>query len=98
MVRQGEIYDCTVAGHRYRVLVVSADAHNAVRIPWVVPIRHGHVDAPPYLVILVDADPVGGTADLDRLDRVALIGDPVGMVTGATMQRVGEAVAMVFAD
>lgn len=98
VVRQGEIYDRTVADRRYRVLVVSADAHNDVRVPWVVPIRHGQVDAPPYLVALVDADPVGGTADLDRLDRVRPTGDPVGIVTGATMRRVGEAITIVFAD
>jgi len=40
----------------------------------------------------------GGTADLDRLDRVRPTGDPVGIVTGATMQRVREAVTLVFAD
>ncbi|MGH3729724.1 MAG: type II toxin-antitoxin system PemK/MazF family toxin [Micromonosporaceae bacterium] len=97
-MKQGEIYDCTVGDRRYRVLVVSADAHNDVRVPWVVPIRHGRMNAPPYLVTLLDADPVGGTADVDRLDRVRLTGEPVGIVTGATMQRVREAVGMVFAD
>ncbi|MGH3662518.1 MAG: type II toxin-antitoxin system PemK/MazF family toxin, partial [Micromonosporaceae bacterium] len=69
-MRQGEIYDQKVDGRRYRVLVVSKDAHNEVRAPWVVPVRHGAMDAPPYLVALVDADPLGGTADIDRLDRV----------------------------
>ncbi len=97
-MKQGEIYDCTVDDRRYRVLVVSADAHNDVRMPWVVPIRHGRMNAPPYLVTLLDADPVGGTADIDRLDRVRLTGEPVGIVTGATMQRVREAVSMIFAD
>ena len=98
VVRQGEIYDCTIADRRYRVLVVSGDAHNAVRLPWVVPIRHGKLDAPPYLVALVDADPVGGTADVERLDRMPLSGELLGMVTGATMQRIRQALAMVFAD
>lgn len=97
-MKQGEIYDCTVSDRRYRVLVVSADAHNDVRLPWVVPIRHGRMNAPPYLVTLLDADPVGGTADIDRLDRVRLTGEPVGIVTGATMRRVHDAITMIFAD
>jgi len=96
VVRQGEVYDYEAGGQRYRVLVVSADAHNEVRTPWVVPVRRGSMDAPPYLVALVDADPVGGTADLDRLDRAPVSGAPVGIVTGATMQRVREALRTLF--
>jgi hypothetical protein len=96
VVRQGEIYDHAVGGRVYRALVVSTDPHNAVRVPWVVPIRHGKASAPPYLVALVDADPLGGTADIDRLDRATVSGEPVGIVTGATMQRVRDAISTVF--
>jgi hypothetical protein len=66
-------------------------------MPWVVPIRHGTMDAPPYLVALVDADPLGGSADIDRLDRAPMGGQPLGIATGATMQRVREAIYAVFA-
>jgi mRNA-degrading endonuclease toxin of MazEF toxin-antitoxin module len=97
MVRQGEIYDYDVAGARYRVLIVSADAHNEVRTPWVVPLRRGKLSAPPYLVPLVDADPVGGTADIDRLDRAPVSGESVGIISGATMERIREAIHTLFA-
>jgi len=58
-VRQGEVYDFHAGGSRFRLLVVSSDAHNAVRQPWIAPIRHGAHDAPPYLVTLHDTDPLG---------------------------------------
>lgn len=96
-MRQGEVYDYTVPGGRYRVLVVSSDAHNEIRTPWIVPIRRRALDAPPYLVALVDSDPLGGSADVERLDRAQVSGQPVGMVTGATMHRVREAIYSLFA-
>jgi len=96
-VRQGEIYNHAIGDRRYRVLVVSTDAHNEVRTPWVIPVRHGTMDAPPYLVALVDADPLGGSADIDRLARIAPTGPPIGMITGATMQRIREAIYTLFA-
>jgi len=97
LVRQGEVYDYAIGTSRYRLLVVSADGHNEVRTPWVVPIRHGTLDAPPYLVALLDADPLGGSADIERLDRAAVTGEPICLVTGATMQRVREAITTLFA-
>jgi hypothetical protein len=97
VVGQGEIYDHSVAERRYRVLVVSTDAHNDVRTPWVAPIRHGTMDAPPHLIALADVDPLGGSIDLGRLDRVHVTGTPIGIVTGATMQRVREAIQTLFA-
>jgi mRNA interferase MazF len=97
VVNQGEIYDYTINNARFRILVVSSDAHNMIRTPWVAPIRHGRSDIPPYLVALLDTDPLGGAVDLDRLRRGLPSGDPVGLVTGATMSRVREAVATVFA-
>lgn len=96
-MRQGEIYEHEIGGSRYRVLVVSADPHNITRTPWVAPIRHGKADIPPYLVALHDADPLGGSVDLDRLGRATPTGDLVGMVTGATMNRVRESIAAVLA-
>jgi mRNA-degrading endonuclease toxin of MazEF toxin-antitoxin module len=97
VVNQGEIYEHTVNGSRFRVLIVSSDSHNVTRTPWIAPIRHGRADIPPYLVALVDADPLGGSVDLDRLRRALPVGEPLGLVTGATMSRVREAIATVFA-
>jgi len=76
--------------------VVSGDAHNKTHTPWVVPIRHGSLDAPPYRIALVDADPLGGSVDIERLTRTWPCGEPVGIVTGATMQRVREAIQALF--
>jgi mRNA-degrading endonuclease toxin of MazEF toxin-antitoxin module len=97
VVRQGEIYGHVIAGSRYTVLVVSTDAHNEVRTPWVVPIRRGTMDAPPYLVALIDPDPLGGSADVDRLARISPGGTPIGIITGATMQRIREAIHTLYA-
>lgn len=97
MVRQGEFYDHLVRGHRYRVLVVSSDAHNAVATPWVVPLRRRAVDAPPYLIALADTDPLGGTADVGRLDQVHIEGEPIGLISGVTMERIRSAIHDIFA-
>jgi hypothetical protein len=97
VVNQGEIYEHAVNDARYRVLVVSADMHNITRTPWIAPIRHGRADIPPYLVALNDADPLGGAVDLDRLRRASPNGELLGLVTGATMNRVRESIAAVFA-
>lgn len=96
-MRQGEVYEHEVNGARYRVLVVSADTHNVTRTPWVAPVRHGRADIPPYLVALHDADPLGGAVDLDRLVREVPNGALLGLVTGATMARIRESIAAVFA-
>jgi mRNA interferase MazF len=98
VVSQGEVYDHVIDGSRYRILVVSSDAHNDTgKTPWVVPIRHGGIDAPPYLVALADTDPLGGTVDVDRLTRVDPNGSPVGILTGATVERVRHAISTLFA-
>lgn len=96
-MNQGELYEHTIGTSRFRVLVVSSDAHNVTRTPWIAPIRHGQADIPPYLVALHDADPLGGAIDLDRLRRALPNGQPLGLVTGATMNRVRESIAAVFA-
>lgn len=98
MVKQGDIHEINIRDERFRVLVVSSDAHNEVRMPWVAPIRRGSVDAPPYLVALHDTDPLGGVIDMDRLARRAPVGAPIGTITGGTMSRVRDAIATVFGD
>ena len=99
MVNQGEIYDHTLAGSRYRIAVVSSDAHNATGRPaWIAPIRHGGIDAPPYLVAMADTDPLGGAIDIDRMIRDTPTGKPIGLLTGATMHRIRQAIHTLFAD
>jgi len=97
VVEQGEVYDLEVRGVHYRVIVVSSNVHNRVMVPWVVPVRHGVLDAPPYAVPLHDTDPLGGTADVNRLERAEPTGRPLGMITGGTMARIRDAIATVFA-
>jgi hypothetical protein len=97
VVEQGEVHDLEVGGTHYRVIVVSTNVHNAVMVPWVVPVRHGVLDAPPYAVPLVDPDPLGGTADINRLARAQPTGTQLGIITGATMNRIREAIATIFA-
>jgi phage protein U len=48
-------------------------------------------------VALVDADPFGGAIDLDRMRRATPTGEPLGLVTGATRNRVRGAITTVFA-
>jgi hypothetical protein len=57
-----------------------------------VPIRHSTVDAPPYLVAFADPDPLSGVLDVDRMTRVLPNGDEIGILTGATMARLREAI------
>ena len=98
MVNQGEIYNHLVAGARYRVVVVSSDAHNATGRPaWIAPVRHGGIDAPPYLVVLADTDPLGGAVDIDRMIRAVPAGEAIGLLTGATVERVRQAINTLFA-
>ena len=66
-------------------------------MPWVVPVRHRAVDALPYLVALSEADPLSGTADIGRLTQIQVDGEPIGLVTGATMNRVRNAINDIFA-
>jgi mRNA-degrading endonuclease toxin of MazEF toxin-antitoxin module len=97
-VRQGGIYEHAVGTSRYRMVVVSSDAHNATgKTPWLVPVRHGAIDAPPYLVALADTDPLGGTLDIDHMTRALPNGDEIGILTGATMTRLREAIYTLFA-
>jgi mRNA-degrading endonuclease toxin of MazEF toxin-antitoxin module len=96
MVRQGEVYELSIQGSRFRGLVVSNDAHNEARVAWVAPIRHGRADIPPYLIALHDTDPLGGAVDLDLMRRFAPSGEPVGTITGATLARVLAAISTVF--
>jgi mRNA interferase MazF len=99
VVNQGGIHDYQLGERQYRVLVVTSDRHNnETGRPFVVPLRRRATDAPPYLIAMSDQDPIGGTADLGRLIRVdaAALGAELGLITGATLERVRDAIYTLF--
>jgi hypothetical protein len=93
---QGEVYPHPTATH-YRMVIVSSNGFNELFAPWACPLqRGGERGSDPYLVALADVDPVGGFVDVGRLTRLRPTGASVGMLTGATMHRVRDAIHTVF--
>jgi mRNA interferase MazF len=97
VARRGEVWDYTQPGQpgRYRVVVVSADAHNDTPGAWPVCVLLTHRTPPggeirTAAVGLADVDPVGGVAVVPSIRQL----DPhgftasVGMLTGATLARI----------
>lgn len=104
-MNRGEIW--TVGGPaqqaKHRVIVLSGDAHNdrPSASPYCAPIvrqRGSNDDLPPFVVPLAEPDPLTGVVVVNRMRRVpAAVGvERVGMVTGASMARLGEALADLF--
>jgi mRNA interferase MazF len=102
-VRRGEIW--TIGSRtdlRYRVLVLSADSYNerANAAPFCAPIvrLHGVTELPPYAVALTEQDPITGVVVVNRMRRLpaAAGAERIGMVTGASMARLSEAVRGLF--
>lgn len=87
---------------RYRVIVLSGDAHNdrPSASPYCAPIvrQRGTEELPPFVVPLAETDPMTGVVVVNRMRRVpALAGvERVGMATGASMSRIGEALKDLF--
>jgi mRNA interferase MazF len=94
-VNRGVVWDYTPAsGPSVRVVVLSNDAHNSVSWPVCAYLTRRAVPLVPTMVPLADPDPVGGAVDLTTLgtlnpDRRS---GPVGMLTGASLSRIGDAV------
>ncbi|HEX5595485.1 MAG TPA: type II toxin-antitoxin system PemK/MazF family toxin [Micromonosporaceae bacterium] len=102
-MNQGEIW--TIGDRtdlRYRVVVLSGDAHNdrPKASPFCAPVvrQHGATELPPFVVPLVEADPLSGVVVVNRMRRMrATAGaERIGMVTGASMARLREAVRDLF--
>ena len=102
-MRRGEIW--TIGDRtdlRYRVLVLSADTYNerANASPFCAPIvrQRGAIELPPYAVPLTEQDPITGVVVVNRMRRLpASVGaERIGMVTGASMARLAEAVRELF--
>jgi mRNA interferase MazF len=99
VAHQGEVRELRLGQHRYRVVVVSSDAYNVAEpAVLVAPLRRRAADVPPYLIAMADQDPVGGTVDVGLLAHVEqpALGEVVGILTGATMARVRDALHVLF--
>ena len=102
-MRRGEIW--TIGSRtdlRYRVLVLSADHFNERKnaAPYCAPIvrQRGATELPPYAVALTEQDPITGVVVVNRMRRLpASTGaERIGMVTGASMARLADAVRNLF--
>lgn len=102
-MNRGEIWTIGDRGDlRYRVVVLSGDAHNdrARAAPFCAPIvrQWGATNLPPFVVPLAETDPLSGVVVVSRMRRIpASAGtERIGMVTGASMARLGDAVRDLF--
>ncbi|MDP9797721.1 mRNA interferase MazF [Catenuloplanes nepalensis] len=102
-MNRGEIW--TIGGRsdlRYRVVVLSGDSHNErpSAAPFCAPIvrQRGSTELPPFAVPLAEADPLSGVVVVNRMRRLpASAGaEKVGMVTGASLARLNEALRDLF--
>jgi mRNA interferase MazF len=103
-MKRGEIW--TIGNRtdlRYRVLVLSADSYNerANASPFCAPIvrQRGAVEQlPPHAVALTEQDPITGVVVVNRMRRLpASAGaERIGMVTGASMSRLADALRNLF--
>ena len=102
-MKRGEIWTIGIATDlRYRVLVLSADTYNERdnASPFCAPIvrQRGVTELPPYAVPLTEQDPITGVVVVNRMRRLpASTGaERIGMVTGASMARLADAVRALF--
>lgn len=102
-MRRGEIW--TIGSRtdlRYRVLVLSGDMFNDRKnaAPFCAPIvrQRGATELPPFAVALSEQDPITGVVVVNRMRRLpAAIGaERLGMVTGASMVRLTQAMRDLF--
>ena len=102
-MRRGEIW--TIGNRtdlRYRVLVLSGDSYNERKnaAPFCAPIvrQRGATELPPYAVALTEQDPITGVVVVNRMRRLpAETGaERIGMVTGASMARLADAMRELF--
>jgi mRNA interferase MazF len=102
-MRRGEIWTIgSPTDLRYRVLVLSADSLNerTNASPFCAPIvrQRGAVELPSYAVALTEQDPITGVVVVNRMRRLpaATGAERIGMVTGASMARLTEAMRALF--
>ncbi|BCB77246.1 hypothetical protein GCM10022251_65520 [Phytohabitans flavus] len=87
---------------RYRVVVLSGDTHNerANAAPYCAPVvrQRGTTDLPPFAVPLSETDPVSGVVVVNRMRRLPVTAgaERLGMITGASLSRVDDALRSLF--
>jgi mRNA interferase MazF len=87
---------------RYRVVVLSGDAHNERpnAAPYCAPVvrQRGTTDLPPFAVPLSETDPVSGVVVVNRMRRLPVTSgaERLGMITGASLARVDDALRSLF--
>jgi mRNA interferase MazF len=102
-VNRGEIWTIGDRGDlRYRVVVLSSDAHNArpSAAPFCAPIvrQRGATTLPPFVVPLAETDPLSGVVVVNRMRRLlaAAGAERIGMVTGVSMARLSDVLRDLF--
>ncbi|WP_250037271.1 type II toxin-antitoxin system PemK/MazF family toxin [Paractinoplanes maris] len=102
-MKRGEIWTIgSPTDLRYRVLVLSGDAYNERKnaSPFCAPIvrQRGATELPPFAVPLTEQDPITGVVVINRMRRIpAEVGaERIGMVTGASMARLADAMRSLF--
>jgi mRNA interferase MazF len=103
-MKQGEVWTIGQrADLRYRVVVISSEAHNdrPGAAPFCAPVvrqRGPSDDLPPFAIALAESDPLSGVVVLNRMRRlpVAVGAERLGMLTGASMMRVAAALKTLF--
>src|SRR3954453_13363423 len=102
-MRRGEIW--TIGNRtdlRYRVLVLSGDSYNDRKnaAPFCAPIvrQRGATELPPYAAALTQQDPTPGVVVVNRMRHLppSTGAERIGMVTGASMVRLPDAVRELF--
>ncbi|MGN9906771.1 type II toxin-antitoxin system PemK/MazF family toxin [Phytohabitans sp. LJ34] len=88
---------------RYRVVVLSGDTHNdrPNAAPYCAPVvrqRGSITDLPPFAVPLSETDPVSGVVVVNRMRRLPVTSgaERLGMITGASLARVDDALRNLF--
>jgi mRNA interferase MazF len=103
-VNRGEVW--TIGDRtdlRYRVVVLSGDTHNdrPNAAPYCAPVvrqRGSTIDLPPFAVPLSETDPVSGVVVVNRMRRLPVSSgaERLGMITGASLSRVDDALRNLF--
>ena len=103
-LKQGEVWTIGQrADLRYRVVVLSSEAHNdrPGAAPFCAPVvrqRGDPDDLPPFAIALAETDPISGVVVLNRMRRLpASIGaERLGLLTGASMAKIATALRELF--
>ena len=103
-MKQGEVWTIGQrADLRYRVVVLSSEAHNdrPAAAPFCAPVvrqRGSADDLPPFAIALAETDPISGVVVLNRMRRLpAAIGaERLGLLTGASMAKISASLRELF--